>query len=85
MKASTEAEMDEEFNIVSDWIGNNCTQFGNVHKRCKKRHNTESNKASLWENSWGRMLNDPRLQNPLSAVVSLMFRIFYHFRCDCYF
>ena len=68
-EADNEAEVNEEFDMVSDWIENNSIQFGNVHKRCKKRQNTETHKASLWESSWGRMLSDPQLDNPESKVV----------------
>ena len=55
-------EDEEEFNLVYEYIVNNPAQFLNVHKG--KRDNTVRHKPSLWDSSWGKMLKDPRLENP---------------------
>ena len=69
------AEEDEEdYDLVYNYITNNPVQFLNVHKR--KRNNTVRNKDSLWDSSWGKMLQDPRLLDPDSFVAKKFKRRF---------
>ena len=56
----------DEYECVLDYIEAHPGQFSNILKR---RRESRKNKVSLWDTSWGEILQDLLLLIPKSAVV----------------